>query len=473
MRKYLWFLLFFAAPLFAQGGNNPSIIPGTPSGACGAQLPIQIANGVIYTCHNATWTVYGGSGTFNALTGDATSTPTGGATTVVGLNNTLLSGLATGLLKNATGTGVPSIAAAGTDYQAPLSLLAGTYVNGDLCTYASSGTLLNCNTSPTAATTVATTTKSDNTTYYLGLWPANSSSNQGAIVVSANYNPSTLALTLPAGGSLKTTDTGAPSLTFSANLITANQPFSAPSLLSGTPSSGAQAALPSGAHGMACDESSTAGVPASAVDYLRCDSATHEILQSLNDGSEIPLVTTSATQTLTNKTLTSPTLTTPALGTPTSGVITNLTGTCTSCTANTVTSLVSPPAIGGTTPAAGSFTTLTATTINTTTKCAAAGTSASPSVVSCSGAPAGLFSCATNASGATCVVDTTAVTAVSEIQIQPDSSLGTALSVTCNTTADASLTTPRISARSAGTSFTITLGTFSSNPECFSYIVVN
>ena len=46
------------------------------------------------------------------------------------------------------------------------------------------------------------------------------------------------------------------------------------------------------------------------------------------------LVSLSATQTLTNKTLTSPILTTPTLGTPASGVITNLTGTCTSCTAN-------------------------------------------------------------------------------------------------------------------------------------------
>ena len=55
----------------------------------------------------------GGSGTFNALTGDATSTSTGGATTVVGLNGTLLSGLATGIVKNTTATGVPSIAVAG------------------------------------------------------------------------------------------------------------------------------------------------------------------------------------------------------------------------------------------------------------------------------------------------------------------------------------------------------------------------
>lgn len=53
-------------------------------------------------------------------------------------------------------------------------------------------------------------------------------------------------------------------------------------------------------------------------------------------GSNDTVVTLAATQTLTNKTLTSPTLTAPALGTPASGVITNLTGTCTSCIASNV-----------------------------------------------------------------------------------------------------------------------------------------
>lgn len=42
----------------------------------------------------------------------------------------------------------------------------------------------------------------------------------------------------------------------------------------------------------------------------------------------------STTTTIAGLTLSSPTLTTPALGTPASGVITNLTGTCTACTAN-------------------------------------------------------------------------------------------------------------------------------------------
>jgi len=50
-----------------------------------------------------------------ALTGDVTSTVGTVAATVVKINGTTLSGLATGLLKNTTATGVPSIAVAGTD----------------------------------------------------------------------------------------------------------------------------------------------------------------------------------------------------------------------------------------------------------------------------------------------------------------------------------------------------------------------
>ena len=54
------------------------------------------------------------------LTGDVTSV--GNTSTVVKINGTSLAGLSTGILKNTTTTGVPTIAVAGTDYQAPISL---------------------------------------------------------------------------------------------------------------------------------------------------------------------------------------------------------------------------------------------------------------------------------------------------------------------------------------------------------------
>jgi hypothetical protein len=57
------------------------------------------------------------TGAATELSGDVTTSGSNAAK-VVGINNTLLSGLATGILKNTTGTGVPSIAAAGTDYAA-------------------------------------------------------------------------------------------------------------------------------------------------------------------------------------------------------------------------------------------------------------------------------------------------------------------------------------------------------------------
>ena len=98
----------------------------------------------------------------------------------------------------------------------------------------------------------------------------------------------------------------------------------------------------------------------------------------------------------------------------------------------------------------------------------ACASSASPAV--CSAAPAGFV--AVPASATTLTVDTTAVTANSQIFLQFDSSLGTALSVTCNASQAGKLYW--VSARSAGTSFTITTNTsFATNFACLSYFIVN
>jgi hypothetical protein len=99
----------------------------------------------------------GGGGTFTALTGDATSTATGGATTVVGLNNTLLSGLATGLLKNTTGTGKPSIAVEGTDYQGPPSVASVTGTSGSVTYPSLAGGVTEINLGPLSGNVTAAT----------------------------------------------------------------------------------------------------------------------------------------------------------------------------------------------------------------------------------------------------------------------------------------------------------------------------
>jgi hypothetical protein len=68
------------------------------------------------TGDNATNSQYSSLVTNATHTGDATGSS---ALTVKGINGTLLSGLATGLLKITTGTGAASIASAGTDYLLP------------------------------------------------------------------------------------------------------------------------------------------------------------------------------------------------------------------------------------------------------------------------------------------------------------------------------------------------------------------
>lgn len=112
---------------------------------------------------------------------------------------------------------------------------------------------------------------------------------------------------------------------------------------------------------------------------------------------------------------------------------------------------------------AGTVTSLfdTPVTFQATSRCT---NSASPSV--CAAHPAGVVALAAAAS--TLTINTTAVNAAGTIVVTPDSTLGTALGVTCNTT------TPswHISSRTAATSFTITVDVAPiTNPFCFSYVI--
>jgi len=89
----------------------------------------------------------------------------------------------------------------------------------------------------------------------------------------------------------------------------------------------------------------------------------------------------------------------------------------------------------------------------------------------CAAAPAG--SVVVDAADTTTIVSTTAVTADSQIFLQTDASLGTRLSVTCNTQANSTFN-PRVTARTAGTSFTITVDAGpTTNPLCLSFLIVN
>jgi hypothetical protein len=115
------------------------------------------------------------------------------------------------------------------------------------------------------------------------------------------------------------------------------------------------------------------------------------------------------------------------------------------------------------------------TTFTSIGNCAGVGTAASPSVASCGSATAGHFSCATNATGATCTVNTTAVTANSQIFVFEEDAayVGTRLGVTCNTGTTVIPTSRLLASAIAATSFTINLGTVTTNPACFGYHIIN
>ncbi len=90
--------------------------------------------------------------------------------------------------------------------------------------------------------------------------------------------------------------------------------------------------------------------------------------------------------------------------------------------------------------------------------------------------------CSTYAAGAsnilaattTEVVNTSAVTANSNIIVVEDQGLGARLGVTCNTQSLLVVGTPRVTARSAGTSFTVGVDVApTTNPICFNYIIQN
>jgi hypothetical protein len=111
--------------------------------------------------------------------------------------------------------------------------------------------------------------------------------------------------------------------------------------------------------------------------------------------------------------------------------------------------------------------TIKAGAYNTGTNCSS---SAAPAV--CGSACAGSVVVAAGAT--TVTVNTTCTTASSQIFIQPDASLNTKLSVTCNTTGTLLDAEAWVSARTGGTSFVITVNAAPSvNPECFSYFIVN
>jgi hypothetical protein len=126
-------------------GNGTSVMSAAVAGTDYLAPNGSAANLVNYPTFNQSTTGNAATVTTNAnLTGDVTSV--GNIASVVGINGVSLAALTTGILKNTTTTGVASIAVAGTDYQAPITL---TTTGSGSATL--SGTTLNI---PTISTTV-------------------------------------------------------------------------------------------------------------------------------------------------------------------------------------------------------------------------------------------------------------------------------------------------------------------------------
>jgi len=98
--------------------------------------------------------------------------------------------------------------------------------------------------------------------------------------------------------------------------------------------------------------------------------------------------------------------------------------------------------------------------------------SASPAV--CGSAAAGSIAFPTGVTSVALTVNTSAVTASSQILLFSDDSLGTKLGVTCNSTLATLVGGMAVTARTSGTSFTVTYnGTIATNPLCASYAIIN
>lgn len=112
---------------------------------------------------------------------------------------------------------------------------------------------------------------------------------------------------------------------------------------------------------------------------------------------------------------------------------------------------------------------ITAPKLLTASNCASA---AAPAV--CGSASAGSVLIPTGTTSSTLTVNTTQVTANSQIVFYPDDTLGTRLSTTCNSTLSTLVGGSFISARTPGTSFTITFnGTILTNGVCGSFVITN
>lgn len=234
-------------PLVSAGASaDPAYAQLSLTAGVTGTLPV--ANGGTGTASTLVGIVRGGSPlTASELSGDATTTGSN-AVVVKKINGVALSGLATGILKNTTTTGVPSIAVASD----VLGLWSGS---------CSSSTFLNG--AGACATPPGTISGQAN-----GVIPLATSAT--GITAQSHFDDGIT----------------------TAATITSTEPIVAPSFTGG---SGCSAAGVTASGGICMVEASSTGwTPTASQDYIRA-SSTHTLLYSVNAGSEFPLALFSAT----------------------------------------------------------------------------------------------------------------------------------------------------------------------------------
>jgi hypothetical protein len=375
MQKLFPLVLFLSLTGFGQqasnpGGGNLPIVTATPATCTPNVSPAVLmvsangTSGALYYCSAVnTWTATGGSGTFNALTNDATSTASGGATVVVGLNSTSLAGLASGLLFNTTSTGVPSTRA--------VTGSGGICALNGVCTWTAanvfSSTINKITfTAPATAWTIQPTGDSQSTTIPGGTLVNNAVATLSSLTSIGTIGTGTWQGSL-IGGTYGGTgvNNGANTLTLSGNLATTgafNPTFAIPSSSTWTFFSGGGSIAPLASPTF----TGTVTVPSvtGGVGTINFSGSTHTLPAVSGLTASKPATCTTgeeyfATDAIAGQNMYYCTATNAWTQQSAAGSLT-IAGTSVALGGSTV-SFPSPGAIGGTTPAAGTFTTLSAT----------------------------------------------------------------------------------------------------------------